>query len=75
MINVVETPSAGIVDDCFSSTVAMLQKTVVRWKVQRGIKGSVEQKPSPEFTEKMIDLGLKPDRIWWGGDDAVPLES
>ena len=75
MIKVVETPSAGVVDGCFSKSVAILQKTVVRWRVQRGTKGTVEKKASPEFTDKLIDLGLKPDRIWWGAMTLFPWKA
>ena len=75
MIKVIKTDSPGLIDSSFSIAVGLLQKTAVKWKVKRGVEGSVEREPTPEFRQQLIDLGLKPDRIWWGAMTLFPWKA
>jgi|TARA_B100000315_G_scaffold249954_1_gene281971 SAM-dependent methyltransferase len=76
VITVTEGGSAAtMIDKVFSWCVAMIQQTAVRGRVSARTKRRGVRAPSEEFHERLVSLGLKPERMWWGPMTLFPTRA
>lgn len=71
MLNVVSLKqNSNFIDSVFSYGIGMIQKTAINGvgvKLRKkGVQTRVKNAARQEFQNRLIDLGLVPERLWWG---------
>lgn len=78
MANIENVSQGGSLKDAlFSTAISFLQDTVIKIGVNRRIKRGVHlaRQPDEQFNEVLRQLGLVPDRLWWGPMTLFPRKA
>ena len=67
--------SASRYERGYSRVVRLVQDTLVRRKVNRRLGTASKREPDLELTQQLEELGLKPERLWWGPMTLFPWKA